>query len=98
MELLFIALAGALIGIAGRYGLPNRELHGSILVPAIGTGTAAIIWVALTWLGMAWDGGWIWTVTLLSTVVIVVVVDLLVGHYRRQSDELLLEELSKAKP
>lgn len=96
MELLFVALFGALIGIAGRYGLPNRELHGSVLVPAIGVAAASIIWVALTWLGMPWDGGWIWTISIIATLAIVVIADLMVGRYRRASDEALLASLSNA--
>lgn len=98
MELMFIALFGAIIGIVARYGMPNRELHGSVLVPAIGVAAASVVWVALTWMGMRWDGGWIWTITIVVTIVVVIVADLLIGHHRRQSDELLLETLGKAGP
>ena len=34
--------------------------------PPIGAGVAAVVWVALTWLGWAWDGGWIWVVSLVA--------------------------------
>ena len=66
MELLFVVLGGALLGVAARYALPRRHTYGSVLVPAIGAGVAAVVWVALTWLGWAWDGGWIWVVSLVA--------------------------------
>lgn len=96
MELLFVCLAGALIGLLARYGMPGRELHGSVLIPAIGTGTAALVWVALTLLGMPWDGGWIWTITLVATPLIVAAANLIIAHRRREDDALLLETLSRA--
>ena len=36
MELLFVALGGAILGLGARYLLPGRHTHGSVLVPAIG--------------------------------------------------------------
>ena len=96
MELLFVCLAGALIGLVGRYAMPGRELHGSLLVPAIGTGTAALVWVILTWLGLPWDGGWIWTITLVATPLVVLVANLVIVHRRREADTFLLDTLSHA--
>ena len=66
MELLFVVLGGAILGLAARYSLPRRHTYGSALVPAIGTAVAAVVWVALTWLGWAWDGGWIWVVSFVA--------------------------------
>ncbi len=96
MELLFVCLAGAVYGAIGRYAMPGRELHGSMLIPAIGTGSAALIWVALTWLGMPWAGGWIWTITLILTPLVVVVSNLVIVHRRREDDALMLDTLSRA--
>lgn len=95
MELMFVAILGALIGAAARYALPNRELHGSVLIPAIGVAAACVSWVALTWLGMPWDGGWIWAIAMLFTIAVAVIADLLIGRFRRESDEMLLATLSK---
>ena len=36
MELLFVALGGAIIGLGARYLLPHRHTHGAVLMPAIG--------------------------------------------------------------
>ena len=95
MELLFVALGGALLGLAARYALPNRLTHGSVLVPAVGTGVAALVWVVLTWLGWAWDGGWIWWVSLVVAGVAAVVVDLLLGKRREAADLAMLHRITK---
>lgn len=96
MELLFIALFGAILGLIGRYTLGNRDSQSDALLPAIGTGTAAVVWVALTWFGLAWDGGWIWLITLVVTAVIVVAANILIGRVRSEADARLLDRLSKA--
>ncbi|MFF1877563.1 hypothetical protein [Leifsonia sp. NPDC058230] len=95
MELLFVALGGAILGLGARYLLPGRHTHGAVLVPAIGVIVASVLWVALTWAGLAWNGGWIWWITLGGTAVAVVVIDLLIGRVRNHSDERMLANLTK---
>lgn len=95
MELLFVALAGAILGLGARYFLPNRHTHGSALMPAIGVSVACVLWVALTWAGLKWDGGWIWWITLLGTTAVVVVADLVIGRVRAAHDEKLLHTLAR---
>jgi hypothetical protein len=95
MELLFVALGGALLGLAARYALPRRLTHGSVLIPAVGTGVASLVWVALTWLGWAWDGGWIWWVSLTVAAIASVVVDVFVGRRREAADLTMLHTISK---
>ncbi|NQX26920.1 hypothetical protein HQQ81_06100 [Microbacteriaceae bacterium VKM Ac-2854] len=93
MELLFITLGGVLLGLGARYALPNRSLHGSMLVPAFGGIVAAVLWVALTWLGLEWDGGWIWVISLVVTAGAVVLFDALLGRSRAVKDDALLESM-----
>ena len=95
MELLFVALAGAVIGLAARYLLPNRPTHGSALIPAVGVITACVLWVALTWAGLKWNGGWIWWITLIGTAVVAAAIDIVLGRVRAARDERLLHSLSK---
>ena len=95
MELLFVALAGAVIGLAARYLLPHRHTHGSVLIPALGVSVACILWVALTWAGLKWDGGWIWWITLLGTAVVVAVADLVIGRVRSDADDRMLHTLAR---
>ncbi len=98
MELLFVTLGGAILGLGARYLLPNRHTHGAVLVPAIGVVVSAALWVALTWAGLKWNGGWIWWISLVGTAIVVVVADLLIGRVRASHDEHLLATLSKASP
>ncbi|QHC66146.1 hypothetical protein Q0F99_14625 [Rathayibacter oskolensis] len=93
MELLFITLGGVLLGLAARYSLPHRHLHGSVLVPAIGGIVAAAVWVGLTWAGLAWDGGLIWAITLVVAAVVVLLVDVRLGRARARRDDASLEAM-----
>ncbi|KZX20260.1 hypothetical protein [Rathayibacter tanaceti] len=93
MELLFITLFGGLIGLGARYALPNRHLHGSVLVPALGGLVAAAVWVALTWAGLPWDGGLIWVITLVVAAIAVVLIDLSLGRSRARHDEASLQAM-----
>ena len=93
MELLFITLGGIILGLLARYLLPNRDRHGVVLIPAIGAAVSAVVWVGLTWLGWAWDGGWIWVVSLVVTAVVVVAADILIGRTRKTHDAERLQLL-----
>lgn len=95
MELLFVVLGGALLGLAARYFFPKRHAHGVLLVPAIGAAVAAVAWVALTWLGMAWDAGWIWVVSLSVSALVAAAVALFLGPRRTRSDATLFERLAR---
>jgi len=94
MELLFVFVAGAIIGILARYCLPGRHMHGSMLVPALGAAFACALWAVLTWAGLAWNGGWIWWITILGTVLVTVVVDLALARSRHRADADRLATLS----
>ncbi|MEF2975700.1 hypothetical protein [Subtercola sp. YIM 133946] len=93
MELLFIVLAGLIMGGIARYLFPLRETHGVVLMPAVGAITAAIIWEVLTWLGWPYDGGWIWVVTLIVTALVVAITPPVLGRSRRAHDRAQLTAL-----
>ena len=95
MELLFVTLGGAILGLAARYALPRRQTHGVVLIPAVGAAVAAVVWVALTWLGFAWDGGWIWVISLVASGVVAAGVALLIGPRRERQDAETFQRLSK---
>jgi hypothetical protein len=97
MELLFITVGGIILGLGARYFLPNRDRHGVILIPALGAAVSAVVWVALTWAGLPWDGGWIWAITLLVTAVAVSAADILIGRARKAHDEERLQALLAGK-
>jgi quaternary ammonium compound-resistance protein SugE len=86
VELLFVALFGALIGLVARYALPRRATHGALLIPAAGTIAAMVAWVVLTWAGLRWDQGVIWIATLAVSALVAAGVDLVVGRRRSAAD------------
>jgi uncharacterized membrane protein YeaQ/YmgE (transglycosylase-associated protein family) len=86
VELLFVAIFGALVGLVARYALPHRATHGALLVPAVGTVTAMVVWVALTWAGLRWDQGVIWIATLGLSALVAAGTDLLIGRRRSSAD------------
>lgn len=95
MELLFVVLGGAILGLAVRYILPGRDQHGAALIPAIATLAAAVVWVALTWAGMAWDGTWIWVASFAASAVVAIVADLVIVRTRTASDDAMLARLQQ---
>jgi len=90
-----VVLGGAILGLAARYALPRRQTYGSALVPAIGAGVAAVVWVGLTWLGWAWDGGWIWVVSLVAAGLASAASVLVIGPRREHGDAELFERLAR---
>jgi hypothetical protein len=93
MELLFIAIGGAIVGLAAHYALPWRLERGVLLTPAVGVIVASLVWLGLTVLGWPWDGGWIWAVTLVIAAVASVVAATAIGRSRAASDQRRLVSL-----
>jgi hypothetical protein len=97
VELLFVAVGGALLGLAARYVVPgDRHTYGVLLTPAIGTAVTSAVWVALLWAGLTFDGGWIWLISLLVGTVAALAVPLVLPARRQAADRALLVELSRA--
>lgn len=94
MELVYVTVIGAGIGLVLRYLLPNRGSYGILLLPAISGAVTAAIWVGLLWLGWTFDGGWIWVVSLTAAGVAAIVVALVLPRARRNHDARLVHELS----
>jgi quaternary ammonium compound-resistance protein SugE len=86
VELLFVALLGALIGAVARYALPYRATHGALLMPAVGAASAMVAWVTLIWAGLPRDQGVIWIASLGVSALVAAVVDLVVGRRRSAQD------------
>jgi uncharacterized membrane protein YeaQ/YmgE (transglycosylase-associated protein family) len=94
MELLFVTLIGAAIGIILRYLVPGRHAYGAFLAPAVGGAVAAVVWSGLTWLGWKFDGGWIWVVSLAAGGLGALALELILPRVREQSDARMLHQLS----
>ncbi len=95
MELLFVVVIGAVIGAIVRYTLPGRTSYGSALLPAIGAAVGSVIWVGLLWLGLRFDGTWIWVASIGAAVLVPIVVAIVLPRRRAASDEALLLALSR---
>jgi quaternary ammonium compound-resistance protein SugE len=97
MELLFVTVGGALLGLAARFLFPRRDTYGLLLTPAIGAAVTAGAWASLVWLGMTFDGGWIWVIALAAGAIASVALPILLPRRREASDEALLQQLSTAR-
>ncbi len=97
MELLFVTVIAAGIGLIVRYTLPERHSHGLLLIPAVATVATAIVWVALLWAGLTFDGTWIWVASLGAAVIASLVAALLLPRRRAEADAALFAQLSSAK-
>lgn len=97
MELLFVTVIGACLGLIIRYITPSRGTYGVLLLPAIAAAATAITWVALLWAGQTFDGGWIWVASLAASVIASVVAAVRLPRQRSDSDAKLFAELSGSK-
>lgn len=95
MELLFATVIGAAISLGVRYVVPGRQWHGLLLVPLVGAAATAAVWVACVWLGLTFDGGWIWVIALVLGPLASLAVALLLPRRREAADAALLEQLMK---
>jgi hypothetical protein len=96
MELLFVTLISFCIGLLVRYVVPGRDTYGVVLLPSIAAAATAIVWVALTWVGWKFDGGWIWVASLAVGGVLSLALGLLLPRSRRTNDQEMLHKLSRA--
>jgi hypothetical protein len=97
MELVYVTVIGAAIGLLGRYVLPGRRTYGILLLPAAAAAVTAAVWVILVWAGWRFDGGWIWVVSLGAAVLVSVLVPLLLPRSRDRHDARLLHQLSAGR-
>jgi hypothetical protein len=94
VELLYVTVIGAFIGLTLRYIVPGRDAYGLFLLPGVGAAATAVIWVSLVWAGLKFDGGWIWVAALVGGGVVSLVAILLVVRTRKVSDGRRLHTLS----
>jgi hypothetical protein len=98
MELLFVLVISAGIGLLARMASGNRRhSYGLTLVPAISVAVSAVVWIALLWSGQTFDGGWIWLISLVVGPLVALIVALRLPHRREVTDRALLTKLSSGK-
>ena len=94
MELLYVTVIGAFIGLALRYLLPGRDSYGLFLLPGVGAAATAALWVGMVWAGLKFDGGWIWVIALIGGGVVSLLSIVLIVRARRSGDARRLHTLS----
>lgn len=98
MELFFVTVIGACIGVIVRYVLPERSTYGLLLLPAVAAAATAITWVGLLWAAnLTFDGTWIWVAALTAAVVAPVAMALWLPGKRATEDEQLFQRISSGK-
>jgi hypothetical protein len=97
VELAFVVIIAASLGAIVRYVVPGRRAYGAALLPALAAAVAVLIWVALLWLGLTFDGGWIWVASIAASTVAAVAAAVLLPRRREESDTALYARLAGVK-
>ncbi|MBA4246887.1 MAG: hypothetical protein C0444_01135 [Microbacterium sp.] len=95
MELLFVTVIGAALALGVRYVVPGRHAHGLLVVPLAGAAATAAIWAICVWIGLPFDGGWIWVIALVGGPLVALALALTLPKRREHADAELLERLMK---
>ena len=97
MELLFVVLIAAGFGFIMAYALRGRGTYGVALPAAVAAAVAAVVWVGLLWLGLTFDGAWIWVISLALGGAAAIAVPLVLPRRREAADRALLTRLTGGK-
>ena len=96
MEIAFVIVIAAAIGLGIRYLVPERRSHGLLLVPAVAAIAATGLWAILVWLGLPFDGGWIWVLSIGAGTAAALLTAFLLPRARRAADEHWFETARRA--
>lgn len=97
MELVYVTVIGAGLGLLLRYVLPGRQVYGVMLLPAVGAAATAVVWVAMVWMGIAFDNPWLWVASLAAAAIVSAVVAVVVSNRRIAWDARQRHVLSGGK-
>jgi len=68
--LIVLALVfGAVSGLVIHFALPGRASRGPALAPVLAAAIGGLVWLVMTWLGLA-DTGWIWLASIAAPIVV----------------------------
>ncbi|MFT6534814.1 MAG: hypothetical protein ACJAS7_000852 [Alpinimonas sp.] len=95
MELLFVALGGAIIGLVAHYVIPGQVRRGVVVLPALGTVLISVVWEGLTWAGLAYSDFVIWGITFAVTIIAVCGLGITFSRRRTSADDLFFSSMSK---
>lgn len=86
MFILLAVIAACALGIAVHYLLPDRDLRGVAVVPAIATVACALLYTCLQWIGVGEDDFWLWLASIGGGLAVSAVAGFLLTLQRRRSD------------
>lgn len=64
MFILIAVVIACAAGIIAHFVLPRRDLRGAAVSGALATVTAAVVYTALQWAGLAEDNVWLWVASI----------------------------------
>lgn len=87
MYILLALIAACALGIVVHYLIPQRQLRGVAVVPAVATAASAAIYTIMQWAGVGQGDVWIWLVSIVGAVVIAAAAGVMITSARRRSDD-----------
>jgi hypothetical protein len=66
MEIAFLLVYAVILGLVAPYVGLKSEKYGSLVPSAVALIAGAVLWTALTWVGMSHTDGWIWIIVMLA--------------------------------
>jgi uncharacterized membrane protein YeaQ/YmgE (transglycosylase-associated protein family) len=90
MEFLFIVFYAAILGLVAPYVQIGSDRYGSLVPPVIGLASGSVLWILLTWLGLSYTDGWIWSIVMLGMPVAMFFGSKALDSQRKKLDEQAL--------
>lgn len=66
MEFLFIIFYAVILGLVAPYVTITSDKYGTLVPPVIALASGSALWVILTWFGLDYTSGWIWSIVMLA--------------------------------
>ncbi|HPT94772.1 MAG TPA: hypothetical protein PLA13_03130 [Microbacteriaceae bacterium] len=86
MLILLPLVVAVVLGIAMHYATPDPHGRGVVLVPAISTAVAAVVWGTMTWMGFADTNFWIWLASVVVPIIVTYPISLWIAASRMSRD------------
>lgn len=93
MYILLALIAACALGVVVHFTIPQRELRGVALVPAIATAVAAAAYTLGQWAGLKESSVWLWLIALGSAIVISAAAGVILTRVRSHGDAVRRAEL-----
>ena len=94
MELVLVVTFAGLIGLAVRYLIPGRAMHGLFVMPATGIIAGSLAWAIAIWVGLDPAGIWPWIIALWLSAAAPIALGLVLPKRRQAADDALWAQLT----